>query len=166
MKCFLSNNHLQSVIALRINRSVMAIVCSVVLFSSNANAAMDEEQSLHFGTFALVNNTTVSTLKIFHTGATPDASSKLYPLSFGQAGHYRLTAYPVFTPLTITIADFTLNVGMAEPFTISAFTHDAIITDGAGEALLKLGATLSTSGTGTNYGDAVYTGIIDIQVSF
>ena len=142
----------------------MAVV--VLLFSKQAPAAMTEEQALHFGTFALAHNLTVSTLRVPYSGNNPIATNKLYPLSPGQAGHYRLTAYPAFMPVIVTISDFILRVGASEPLSISDFTHPAIMMDANGEALLKVGATLSTSGSGTNYGDAAYTGTMNITISW
>jgi len=139
----------------------------LLLFSgSYANAGITEVQPLKFGTFALVTNNVVSTLKISDSGANPVASIKLYPLVFGQAGHYQLTGYPAWTPLIITIADFQIVKGASEPMTIGSFVHDPVITDGSGEALLKLGATLSTSGTNVVYGDALYSGNMNIVVTW
>ncbi len=134
--------------------------------ASNANAAIAEVQALHFGVFALVNNTTVSTLTIPYGDTVPVASSKLFPISLGQAGHYQLSGYPAFTPLIITIADFQLTIGLSEPLTVGSFIHDPVVTDGNGDALLKLGATLSTSGSSVNYGDAAYGGNLDIIITW
>ena len=136
------------------------------LFIEDASAAMIEDQQLHFGTFALVDNLTVSTLKVPYNGTNPVATNKLYPLSFGQAGNYSLSAFPAFTPLIISISDYELKIGVSEPFTVGSFTHESIITDVNGEAQLRLGATLSTSGTGTLYGDAVYSGNMNIVISW
>ena len=136
------------------------------LLMTHVSAAEVEVQQLHFGTFALVDNLTVSTLRVPYNGNNPVASNKLYPLVFGQAGHYSLSALPAWSPIIVTISDFVLKVGMSEEFTIGSFTHDAIIADGNGDALLKLGATLSTSGSGTMYGDAVYTGTMSLVISW
>ena len=139
----------------------------LLLFIGNdANAAITEVQPLKFGTFALVTNNVISTLKISDSGANPIASIKLYPLVFGQAGHYQLTGYPAWTPLIITIADFQIVKGVSEPMTIGSFVYDPVITDGSGEATLKLGATLSTSGTNVVYGDALYSGSMNIVVTW
>ena len=138
----------------------------LLIVGSNVNAGITEVQPLKFGTFALVTNNVVSTLKISDSGANPIASIKLYPLVFGQAGHYQLTGYPAWTPLIITIADFQIVKGASEPMTIGSFVHDPVITDGSGEALLKLGATLSTSGTNVVYGDALYSGSMNIVVTW
>lgn len=143
-----------------------AWVLILLLISVGAHGAVVEVQPLHFGVFALVNNASVSTLTIPYTNTNPVASSKLYPITHGQAGHYQLSGYPAFTPLTITIADFQLSIGMSEPLTIGSFTFDPVMTDGNGDALLKVGATLSTSGNSNNYGDAAYSGNIDILISW
>lgn len=141
---------------------------SVILFvpSNSVRAAISESQPLHFGTFALANNLTVSTLRVPFDGNNPVATNNLYPLSFGQAGHYQLTSLPAFMPLIITISDYVLQVGAAEEFSVSSFTYPALMTNASGEALLKVGATLSTTGSGTEYGDAVYTGIMNIMISW
>ncbi len=145
---------------------VKGLAMLMLSLSVNTYAAIAEVQPLKFGTFALVTNNVVSTLKISESGANPVASIKLYPLVFGQAGHYQLTGYPAWTPLIITIADYQLTIGGSEPFTIGSFTFDPVTTDGSGEALLKLGATLSTSGTNVVYGDALYTGNMNIVITW
>ena len=143
-----------------------ASVLVLLIFSTSVRGAIVEVQPLHFGVFALVNNTTVSTLIIPYTNSNPIASAKLFPLSHGQAGHYQLSGYPAFMPLILTIADFQLTIGLAEPFTVGSFTYDPVVTDGNGDVLVKIGATMSTSGSTVNYGDAAYSGNIDIQVTW
>ena len=150
-----------------IRRIPLYCLLLLLLFVGNyANAAITEVQPLKFGTFALVTNNVVSTLKISDSGANPIASIKLYPLVFGQAGHYQLTGYPAWTPLIITIADYQIVKGASEPMTIGSFVHDPVITDGSGEATLKLGATLSTSGTNVVYGDALSSGTMNIVITW
>ena len=144
----------------------MLFVVLVFLCSNKAAAALAEVQPLSFGTFAIVNNLTVSTLAVPYSGSNPVPSIKIYPLVRAQPGHYQITGLPAFQPLTITINNFVLSVGGAEPFNVNTFTFPALITDTNGEALLKVGATLNTTGSGTEYADATYTGSINITVSF
>jgi len=144
----------------------VVVTAAFLLVAKNVTAAITEVQELSFGTFALVDNATVSTLRIPYNGTNPVASSKLYPLTRAQPGQYQISGMPSFQALIITINNFSLQVGAAEPFNVNTFTYPALITDTNGEALLEVGATLNTTGSGTGYADATYTGTISITISF
>jgi hypothetical protein len=141
------------------------IACSI-LYPASCRAAITEEQPLSFGSFAIAKNDAVSTLIVPHVGGIPRATYKLFPLTRAQPGHYRLTAYPAFTPLMINISDFQLNLGASPILYIEDFTFDPVNTDASGAALLKIGATLKTSGLGGTYGDGGYSGTLNITVSW
>lgn len=144
----------------------IAVPLLLLLTTLLSRAEITAEQSLGFGQFALGGNNVESTLRIPFDGGQPRASNQLFPLSHGQAGHYRLSALPAFTPLMITIADFELRAGLSEPLRVQDFSHNNIITDANGEVLLKLGATLKTTASGTPYGDGTYSGIMNITISW
>lgn len=129
-------------------------------------AAVTEEQSISFGSFAIAANDAQSSITISKNGGTPVYSYKIYPLAHGQPGQYRLTAYPIFTPLVININDFVLQRTAAPNLLVEDFTFDPIITDGTGQALLNLGASLKTTGLGGSYGDGNYTGTMSITISW
>ena len=129
-------------------------------------AAITEEQPLSFGSFAIAKNDAVSTLMVPHVGGIPIATYKLFPLTRAQPGRYRLTAYPAFTPLMINITNFQLSLGASPLLYVEDFTFDPVNTDAAGTALLKIGATLKTTGLGGSYGDGAYSGTLNITVSW
>lgn len=136
------------------------------LISNVCYGAVSEEQALSFGNFAIADNSTVSSIVIPYSGANPTYTNKIYPLVHGQRGIYRLSAFPAFTPLTVTINNFSLQRISSTNLNIETFTHDTIVTDGAGSALMYLGATLKTTGDSGTYGDGNYTGNINITISW
>ena len=142
------------------------IVITCTFFYSKAYAAITQEQPLSFGSFAIGKNDAVSTLKIPHAGGIPTATYKMFPLTRGQPGIFRLTAYPAFSPLMINITDFQLSLGASPLLYVEDFTFEPVNTNAAGEAILKIGATLKTSGLGGNYGDGGYSGTMNITVSW
>ncbi|BCD96887.1 DUF4402 domain-containing protein [Marinagarivorans cellulosilyticus] len=141
-------------------------IALVLVIPSLCIAAVTEEQAISFGSFAIAANDAQSSIVISKNGGTPVYSYKIYPLMHGQPGQYRLSAYPAFTPLVININDFVLQRTGAPNLLIEDFTHDPIITDGSGEALLDLGASLKTTGLGGSYGDGNYTGTMNITISW
>jgi len=147
------------------------IITWVILFTALGNAnttfgEITEEQALAFGEFGLGANDVVSTMLVPHSGLHPRATNKLYPISLGQRGIYRLTGYPASTPLMITINDFQLTRAFSEPFNIEDITFDSVMTDSNGEALLIVGATLKTTGSTAVYGDGDYQGNMNIVISW
>lgn len=141
------------------------IACGL-LYTAPCRAAITEEQPLSFGSFAIAKNDAVSTLKVPHVGGIPIATYKLFPLTRAQPGHYRLTAYPPFTPLMINISNFQLGLGASPLLYVEDFTFDPVNTNASGTALLKIGATLKTTGLGGTYGDGGYSGTLNITVSW
>ena len=136
---------------------------------SNVNATMVELQALSFGDFALVDNSVVSLLIIPYTTAVPWKTNKLFILSNGQPGHYQLSGFPANTALNISIPDFFLSLGGGgggETFRIGQFTFDNMISDNSGEALLKVGATLYSSGSNTAYVNGGHFGTMTITIDF
>lgn len=142
------------------------LIVFITFYSFDALSAIAEVQALGFGQFAIGDNNSVSTLTVPYVGSRYKATNRLYPISHGQAGHYQLTAYPAFTPLIITITDFDLSIGMSEPLEVRDFTYDSVMTDANGDALLKVGATLKTTGSSTTYGDGSYSGNINITINW
>ena len=133
---------------------------------ATAQETITEEQALSFGSFALVSSGSASSLEVPYTGSTPNATGGLYPLTQGEIGQYRLTGFPAFIAVSISIPDFSLSRGTGKVFTVGSFTHAAVFMDSNGEALLELGATLSTDGDSTSYFDTDYTGTMSITTSY
>lgn len=124
-------------------------------------------QTIHFGTFAIKNNSAVHTLRVSRTNVvTADSAFALFTAPI--RGEYDLAGFPSSTPFTVTISDATLNSGGGgEPFYLSNFTPGTgLTTDGAGNAEVRFGATLATSGVGANYTDGTYSGTIDITIDY
>lgn len=122
---------------------------------------------LWFGRFAIADNSVVSTMRIRHDGRNPIATNRMFPIEFGTAGEYQLSNFPAFTPLVVTITSNNLTTaGPTEHFTVGNFTFEDVTTDANGEAILTVGATLSTTGSGTPYVSAEYSTIYNIVFSY
>ena len=146
---------------------VMMISSGLTLVSNNSYADSLEITPLWFGRFVIADNSTVSTLTIRHDGRNPIARNRIHPIEFGTAGEYQLFNFPAYTPLAITITGNNLSTaGPTEEFTIGDFTFDDVTTDADGQATLVVGATLSTSGNGTNYVSAEYSAIYNIVINY
>lgn len=128
------------------------------------------EQELSFGRFAISDNASVHRLTIAPTGATThDVAIK--PILDGRQAVIRVTDFPPFSPVSISIPDTTLtrnNSGVGNSFTISNFTFspDNLISDANGEVVFELGATIATSGNGQMYTDDDYAGEMSVTVNY
>lgn len=144
-----------------------ATIALINMISATVYADSFEIVPLWFGRFVVADNSTVSTMTIRHDGRNPIATNQIYPIEFGTAGEYQLFNFPAFTPLAITITGNDLTTpGPTEVFSIGSFTFEDVTTDVNGEAVLVVGATLSTSGSGTAYVSAEYDTIYNIVISF
>ena len=135
-----------------------------------------EGQALTFGRFAVVDNSaprqiivTTDDDVIYDTGIVGDPSNP------GRRGEYTLTGMPanVIFYLGVNIPNPPAEGGVvleetvpltglgSEDFTIGSFkinSNDQMVTDGNGDATLYIGATLTTSGSGTHYVSDTYDG--------
>ena len=123
-------------------------------------------QTLSFGTFALRNNNAPHALRVSRTNVVT-ADSEFAIFTDPTRGEYSLSSFPTNTPFTVFIPDTTLTSGGGAQFDLGQFTPGSgLTTDGTGNADLRFGATLTTSGTGGNYTDGSYSGTIDITVNY
>lgn len=148
----------------------LTIMATFALPSGSAVAAIVEQQQLNFGTFAIADNSVISSLIIPYNGQTPSISGGIAFISPGNPGIYRLESFPANTALIISVTGSNLiYLGYhptAEPLQMNAFTHPTLTTDSLGEALIELGATVNTTGSGVPYLDGPYTGDISITINW
>lgn len=121
--------------------------------------------ALSFGSFALKNNNAAHQLTVSRVGGiTKDAAYAL--ITNPTPARYDLSGFPASTALSISIPDSTVESGI-HVFTLNNFTPTpGLSTDGAGDATLRFGATLTTSGNTVMYADGAYSGLIDITVNY
>lgn len=147
----------------------------MLLFAAGAAfaAAFQEQQSLDFGTLALRSNDAVSTVRLRHRGlpiSTGGGAGEMLVVTHGQPGRYRVSGLPAATAVDVevtTIDEPSLDgQGAGERLQVDAFTFDALRSDATGEAELRLGATLRTSGSGQPYPEGVYRGAVEIGLRY
>ncbi|MDD9899563.1 MAG: DUF4402 domain-containing protein [Alphaproteobacteria bacterium] len=141
---------------------------------------MTEVQNLDFGTFGLRDNDAGHTIVVEPDGDVTYAPEIVPGMSVAQRGEYALTGFPANMLLTFGVASSTppddggiivdngtsLSTGSGEVFTVDTYTTNSPTTDGSGDATLYLGATLTTSGSTTMYGDGLHSGNVDITIYF
>lgn len=129
---------------------------------------LQEMDPLAFGTFVVPSNAAVSTLTVPLTGSVSTTGS-IIALTQGMPGRYRVGGLPGNAIVEIDVTANPLFAAAVPPsqfFLITAFDHPlTVITNAAGTATFRLGATLSTSGSGVPYTESTYTGTIDITVT-
>ena len=140
---------------------------------------MTEIEKLDFGQFGLRDNSAAHTLVVTPINTATYADEIIPGGRSPQRGEYSLTGFPPNMTLTLGVVlanppddgGLTLNnsSGLSlsgQVFTLSNFTTNSVITDGAGDATVYIGGTLTTSGNGTMYGDGDYDGTYDITFYF
>lgn len=146
------------------------VTAALLLASGIACAAIVEQQQLNFGTIAIPDNSAVSSMTIPYNGLTPSISGNIVFLAPGNPGIYRLQSFPPDTALIISVTGSNLiymsNHPTAEPLQMNAFTYPTLTTDSLGEAVIELGATIVTTGSGAPYQDGPYSGDISITINW
>jgi hypothetical protein len=148
----------------------LIMTAALLLRSVATSAAIVEQQQLNFGIIAIPDNSITSSLTIPYTGLTPSISGNIVFLAPGNPGIYRLQSFPPDTALIISVTGSNLiymsNHPTAEPLQMNAFSYPALTTDSLGEAVIELGATVSTTGSGAPYLDGPYAGDISITINW
>lgn len=133
-----------------------------------AQTTVTEITPFSFGKFSVTDNTAQRDLIInAATGTvTPDAEFiiDIQP----QRGEYRLEGFDPGTEVTVTVSDggLTLNGGGGtEVFATVDYTVNPspVITNGSGEIVFYIGATLRTRGDSITYATGTYSDDLDIQ---
>lgn len=128
---------------------------------------LTEDQVLSFGTFALKNNNAAHAFIVHRDGSTT-ADAAYIEILPAQEAIFSITGCPPNTNVTINIdnASMTLGGGGAgEAFTVDTYTlPPATQTDGAGDLTFDVGATMTSSGTGTMYTDGGHSDQFDVTI--
>jgi hypothetical protein len=152
---------------------VRAVFASIAwLLAASAVAAPDivTLRRLDFGVLAIRTNTAPFVFSLSPLGlATYD--STFVQVAASTPGRYRLTGYPAFTDITLTISSSPVSLvsGLpAETLTVSnAITQPLTLrTNVNGQVEFDLGANLATSGNSAAYLDGVYLGLAGLTLNF
>jgi len=130
-----------------------------------------EQSVLDFGTIALKDNAGTYQLRVRYTGQIIN-DPEIVIVVPGTPAEYFLSGYPVSTLLSISVTSpsglvTSPFVGPSnEQFTISNFDYlPSVTSDVNGEFTLYVGATITTSGSGT-YQDTLYVTTMNITISY
>ena len=127
-------------------------------------------QRLDFGTLAITTNAAPNTLVVTPLGGATYGTGYVY-IAAVKSGRYRLTGYPAYTDISVTLTATPLQLASGVPgeaLTVSlATTQPQLLhTDQNGEVTFDLGATLTTSGSGQPYQDGAYAGLPMLTLNF
>lgn len=129
-----------------------------------------ELQRLDFGVLAVTSNAVISSVVLAPQGTAAYAPAFVF-IGAASPGRYRLTGYPPFADITVSMGatDLALSgTGPGELLTVSnAISRPLTLhTDQDGMVEFDLGATLATSGGTTLYEDGPYLGRPALTLSF
>lgn len=121
---------------------------------------------LYFGSWVMTNNAAPHSV-IVNTDGSYSHDPALYLLEPPRPGVYRITELPVSSTIN------SVNVSIIQDLRAGGYQFDmdnfdvlAPDTDGDGETIITIGAEASTSGSGTLYPDAVFTGQLLVVLNF
>lgn len=115
-------------------------------------------QHLDFGEFALKDNDASHTI-IVDPNNNVTADPEIVFNSTPMRGEYLLTGQDTNRALDITVTNGSLTLngsGVGASMTVNNFTDNSPSTDGAGDATIYIGGTLTTNGTSTIYSAGSY----------
>jgi len=125
-------------------------------------------QDLEFGEAVLTNNSAPREIIVDQDGSYSSDPQYLF-VTLPQAGVYEVTGQTPGTPITsVVITVIAHPNATGRQFTIDNFdiVHPATI-DGAGEAIIRVGARLQSSGNGTTYpASTIFNGNLQLTVNY
>lgn len=138
----------------------LLVVFAQMQNSLHAAPAINTLQRLNFGVLAISANSSPSQVTLSPQGNVVYGNNMVFVAS-ATPGRYRLTEYPAFTDITVTMPSTTVNLVSGTPgesLTVSAaVSHPLTLrTDMNGMVEFDLGATLTSSGSGLPYADGIY----------
>lgn len=143
----------------------------VFIYGSIAKADITEITPIDFGEIAITNNDVVSSLTIDYLGNI-SYSNEIRVIRQGSPGEYLATGFAGNLELSITtqILGGVMNPGQVSPEypTLTSLSAPATIrTEPDGTALIYVGGTIQTSGSGNNgFIDASYVASIRVTINF
>ena len=153
-------------------KSALCLACliwSSTPYIASSQPLIEELQRLNFGTLAVSANTSVSRFIFPQSGSGSQIEGQFFLVAAGTPGSYRLSGFPAFTPLSVTLDDSTLTVtevGISESLTVDDYEVSQPTTNAQGNAEVSLGARLNTSGNGNGYGDDSYSGNATLRIEY
>ena len=151
-------------------QAVLAILSWLVASTAYAAPDIVTLRRLDFGVLAIRANTAPFVFTLSPLGLTT-YSSAFVQVATGTSGRYRLTGYPAFTDITLTMTASPVSLASgvpAESLTVtSAITQPLTLrTDVNGQAEFNLGANLVTNGSSAPYLDGIYLGLAGLTFNF
>lgn len=114
-------------------------------------------QAISFGAFAVLDNSAPRSITVApNNNVTGDPNIAI--ATDPTRGEYLLTNQDPNRALDISVSvgTLTLNDSGGHSMTVDTFTTNNPSTDGAGDATIYIGATLTTSGSGAVYSDGSF----------
>lgn len=154
-------------------RFLCATTQALTIFTLSTNVMSDtiESKSLSFGSIAVISNNTREFIRINHNGIVSSSSSVMI-VSPPSTGEFILTNFPPNQRLFISgqsLLPSSISTRYSpEQFSLTNIDVPSVIfSDVNGSAILPVGGTLSTSGSGNNtYIDTDYTIQYQITVNY
>ncbi|MFT6268455.1 MAG: hypothetical protein ACJAVV_001265 [Alphaproteobacteria bacterium] len=145
--------------------------CSSLFWVTQAKADIVQITPIDFGEIAIISNNAVSTLSMDYLGNL-SFSNAIRIIRPGSPGEYLVTGFAGNVELSITtqILGAVMNPGQVSPEypTLASLSAPATIrTESDGTAVIYLGGSIQTSGSGNNgFVDATYTASLQVTINF
>lgn len=149
------------------------ITATLVCCSSSSTTAQDIEllQALHLGTIAVIDNSTVSTVKITKEGLAR-ATGGIHFIQTGQPAIFEATNFDpnrrLYINVTVLQSGTVTTMVSPEQFSIQEYDHlEFIQTDNQGTAQFLVGATFATSGSSSEgFRDTQYNANYSVTINY
>ena len=120
-----------------------------------------------FGSFIVLDNTNEHSVVMNPEGEVTYPDEIIPTDQTPTAAIYEVTTLPPYAPISVDVPNTVSTSDVQDNnFTLTDFDIIAPSSDKFGKSLLKIGATLHTSGNDAGYGEYAYKGTMEITVNY
>lgn len=143
---------------------------SVITISPSYAQSFNQTRAMDFGRIALTTYDQVGTLTLDPDGSYT-ASSEIVVIDAPVPARFEGGGFPANTAATLVVTDGNATLGgggTGQIFTVKDYVSSpsTLVSNGAGDLIFDLGATLRSEGDGNSYTDGDYSADITVSVVF
>lgn len=146
---------------------VLTLFLLCLLPLSTARSEIKQIRPMGFGSFIVLNNANEHLVTLSPEGSVKYPDEIIPTDEKPVPALYEVSILPPYAPISVDVPNTILTSSAQDnSFALTDFDIIAPNSDKFGKSLLKIGATLKTSGNGEAYNEDVYKGTMEITVNY
>ncbi len=148
--------------------ALMIFIMAACVSHEAAAQTVTTQQALYFGEWVFYNNNAEYEIVVNTNGDFTFDSNGLVLLTEPREGIYDIDGYtPGAEVISVVVTQASPLTKGGSTLTVDDFRLDfPQYVDGDGHIILKVGGVANTTATGVSYVDGIYTGSIDVDITF